>query len=306
MGSQSGLVQAEFLCDHANHVFAAVSVQIVHDEDPARRGIGGDGVLDVFREVGVVTRFRDRRRDQLSGDHIPVGRHADRAVTRVLEFFLGGLTGFGRLGGGASFVGLQARHLIHAHGVRVALIIKPRCVEIRLANRLDLLLKQFRILLGGVAPILTAMRLQIDFAQEAIHLAGGNRIDELAFLSLVRQFVPSPGRHRTIAVLGRFTRQADEAHDLLGGELPRRSTAWRIAETIADGSPKRRRRFRELHPQQRRERISPTSSPQADRLGRQLHFGSDGLIVEPLKSQQDDLGSRHDRVSETSTDRQLA
>ncbi len=127
-------------------------------------------------------------------------------MTRVLKFFLGGLSRFGKLCGGASFIGLQARHFVNANGVRVELVVKLWRIQIGLANKLDLLLKQFGILLGRVAPILTAVWFEINFSKDSIHVAGGYGIEQVAFLRLVGQLLPGPRCHRTATVFWRFTR----------------------------------------------------------------------------------------------------
>ena len=131
--------------------------------------------------------------------------------TCVLEFFLGDLARLGKLGFGASFIGLQACHLVNANSVRIELLIKLWRVQIGLANELDLLLKQFGILLGRVAPILAFVRLEINFSKDSIHVAHGNGINHTTLLRLVGKLLPGPGSHRTTTVFWRFTGDADQA-----------------------------------------------------------------------------------------------
>ena len=152
------------------------------DENPARRGVGGNRVLNVFGKVFVVTCLGDRWYKDLPLDDMPVPRDANRTMSPVLKFFLSHSAWLGRLGFGASFLGLQAGHFVNANGVRIQLVIKLWRVQIGLANQLDLLLKQFGILLRRVTPILAFVRPEIDCSKDSIHVICGNGIHQATLL----------------------------------------------------------------------------------------------------------------------------
>ena len=219
-----------------------------------------------FGKVLVVTSLGDRRCEYLPSHDVPIPRHADRTVTRVLEFFLGGLPRFGKLGLGAPLIGL---------------------------------------LLGRVAPVLAAVWFEINFSKDSIHVAGGNGIDQATFFRLVGKLLPGPGGHRTATVFRRFTGDADQAHNLFGGEFSRRAAPRSIAETHDDRPSKRSIVFGELHPRQGPERVSPASSPEADHLAGKSPSAADRLVVVLLKCHQNDLCSRHDGIADVSARRQL-
>ena len=106
-------------------------------------------------------------------------------MARVLAFDLGDLPWLGKLGWGTTFVGLQARFFVNANGVRVFQMVKIRCVAVRLANGLGLSSKCFIIFFGRKTPVFMAMWLMFNTSQKPVHLANGDRINKLAFNSLL-------------------------------------------------------------------------------------------------------------------------
>ncbi len=68
---------------HADQRFAAMGVQVIHDEDPACLWIGLDRVLNVPGEVLFGACDADRGRDHLPQRDMPVADQAQRAIPLV-------------------------------------------------------------------------------------------------------------------------------------------------------------------------------------------------------------------------------
>ena len=158
--------------DVTHEALATVRVQVVHHKHPACLRVGGNRLLDMPTEILLRPRRTNRRCDHLSEHHMPIPDQAQRAVTRVFEFDPRRLTGLHRHRLRVPLQRLDARHLVHADRVRVVLEVQFRGFQVALADDLDLLLKELRVFLGGVEPVLAAMRLQFGLGQITIDLTG--------------------------------------------------------------------------------------------------------------------------------------
>lgn len=75
--------------DEADQRLGPVDVEIVHDEMPAgRRGVGGQGALDVGEEVGLGPGLAGRGSDDLAGGHIAIDDERERTMADALELAL--------------------------------------------------------------------------------------------------------------------------------------------------------------------------------------------------------------------------
>lgn len=101
-----------------------------------------------------------------AGRHLEVGAQALRAVPKVfvfLTFYFCGATGHARLprfSRRGALQRLEAGLFLRAHDVH-ALCVQRRSLLLKLAHRLDLRAKRFRVLGGSVAPGLNPRRLSV-------------------------------------------------------------------------------------------------------------------------------------------------
>ena len=122
--------------------------------------------------------------------------------------------------------------------MRVVLAVQFRGFQVALADDLDLLLKELRIFLGGIEPVLTAVRLQFGLGQITIDLAGRNGGDDAALCEFVGEFSPCPLVNGPSRLVWRFTGNREDLRDLFGGELTRRPTPRRVTQDILNGAAK--------------------------------------------------------------------
>jgi hypothetical protein len=87
--------------------------------------------------------------------------------------------------------------------------------------QLNLRLEQRRVFLGGVEPILAAMRLQFALGQIAVDLADGDRLHHAALHEFLSEFASGPLVDRPSRMLGRLAGQGQNLRDLFGAELTR-------------------------------------------------------------------------------------
>ena len=253
-------------------------VQVVGHEHPARITVGLDRMENVPQEVFFGPCRADRRSNHLSLDDVPIPSQTQRAVARVFEFNPRRLAWLHRDCLGIAFQGLNARHLVHTHCVRVVLEIQFRRLQVSVANYLHLLLEYFGVLLRGVEPVLAAMGLEISLGQIPIHLTGGDRIDNAAVNRLVGQFPAGPRLDRPARLTGRFTSEGDDLRDLFGRMSAGTTASRRVAENVFDGAAEHGPWLTTFDGYQGVKGLLPASSPAAHLLSRQLHFGSDGHI----------------------------
>lgn len=93
-------------------------IEIIQDKGPRGQRVGGYRTHNVRQEVFLGTRWTNRLREHFPGGHVEIADQCRRAVTLVFEFLPGDVTGTHRLVGGCAFQGLEASHLINAHGMR--------------------------------------------------------------------------------------------------------------------------------------------------------------------------------------------
>ena len=167
---------------------------------------------------------------------MPIPSQTQRAVACVLELNSCRLAWLHRDRLGIAFQGLNARHLVHAHRVRIVLEIQFRSFQVRVADRLHLLFEYFGVLLRGVEPILAAMGLEISLGQIAIHLTGGDGFDNGPLDRLVGQFSAGPRFDRSARLTGRFTSQGNDPCDLFGAVSARRTATRRVTKNVFDGA----------------------------------------------------------------------
>ncbi len=133
------------------------------------------------------------------------------------------------------FQRLDARHLVHADGMGVLSPLHLRCREVRVADRLDLLLKLLRVLLGGVEPIPALVGLHGGLAEVAAHLGRRDRRDDAPLDDLVGQFVGRPVGDGPAGLLGGLAGDREDLGDLLRGELAGGAGAGFVGEQRFDG-----------------------------------------------------------------------
>ena len=127
---------------------------------PRRRPIRGHRGRDVVDEIRLRTREIDGRAEQLSGGDLQVRRQTLGARAALFKLPPFDLSRFHRLGRMLTFQGLDAGHLIDAHGV-LALLIALGCLLIAITHLLHLLGKHLRIVGLGVEPIAALMGFEI-------------------------------------------------------------------------------------------------------------------------------------------------
>jgi hypothetical protein len=81
--------------------------------------------------------------------------------------------------------------------------------------------RTIRVFLGGVEPILAAMRLQFALGQIAVDLADGDGLHNLALHEFVGEFASGPLVDRPSRMVRRFTGHGQNLRDLFGAELAR-------------------------------------------------------------------------------------
>jgi hypothetical protein len=134
--------------------------QVVRHEDPAVLGIGRDGLLDVYREVGLGSRLLHGRGDHFSRRDLEVADERLRAVPNVFGLAFLALSGPQRFGRSGRFERLNAGLLIDAHCMD-SLILQPvRCRSIGRTHHAHLLLEGRRVFRIGVEPVTTFVRLK--------------------------------------------------------------------------------------------------------------------------------------------------
>ena len=160
---------------------------------------------------------------------VEVADQGQRPVPLVLELDPCRLPRDHRLGRGGPLQRLNARHLVDADGVGVLGPLPRRRRAVRVADRLDLLRKLLRVLLGGVQPIPALVGLQGGRAEVAAHLGRRDRRDDAPLDDLVGQFVGRPVGDGPARLLGGLAGDREDLgdllRDLLPGEVPLKTAA---------------------------------------------------------------------------------
>lgn len=161
------LLNAATTRDKLDELCRSVCVELVGDEDPARVGIGVDGLVYVADEVFLGSGRSDRWADHFASHHVEVRDQRQGAMADVLELDTFNEAGAHRFRFMQAFERLHARLLVgadHVHALRREL----RSVAVRVANLLDV----FLVLLGRFAlilrcqPILALVRSQVRLAKK--------------------------------------------------------------------------------------------------------------------------------------------
>ena len=122
-------------------------------------------------------------------------------------------------------------------------------------------------------------------------MGGRDRVHDLAFDDLVRQFASGPVVDRTVGFRGRFASDRDDLSELLGGELSRTAGTGGIRENGQDGLPQGGGRFLTFDEDQPGKGFGPDNAPVADLMAFQPNAFGDLLVDHAGEGQQDDGGS---------------
>ncbi len=160
---------------------------------------------------------------------------------------------------------------------------------VRVADRLDLLLKLLRVLLGGVEPIPALVGLQGGLAEVAAHLGRRDRRDDAPLDDLVGQFVGRPVGDGPARLLGGLAGDREDLGDLLRGELARGTGSRFVGEDSFDGSSQVGG-LAALDVSEGVPGLSPASSPASDLALPEAEPLSDLFVAEAVEGQQDDCG----------------
>ena len=162
---------------------------------------------------------------------------------------------------------------------------------VRVADRLDLLLKLLRVLLGGVQPIPALVGLQGGRAEVAAHLGRRDRRDDAPLDDLVGQFVGRPVGDGPARLLGGLAGDREDLGDLLRGELAGCARARCVAEDRCGGPAQVGFGLAALPINQAGPGRGPTASPPSDLESSQTHLSGDLFVAQAVKGQEDDGGS---------------
>ena len=268
-----------------------MNVQVIHHKHPRTVAVGGHRLLDVPDEVLLGPCRTERRSDQLPGRHLEVADQAQSPVPSVLELDQLALPRDHRLAGSRSLQRLQAGHLVHADGVGPLDPLPLGRRQVRLTDRLDLLLKPRGVRLGGVEPVATLVGLQGGLAQVAAHLRRRDRRHDAAPDHLIGQFQGRPVGDRPAGLLGGLAGDGQDLGDLLGSELGGSTGAWFVAEDRFDGASQAGAGLTALDVNESVPRLGPAPSPASDLAVCQADLLGDVFIEKAVESHQDDRGA---------------
>ena len=267
-----------------------MDVQVIRDEHPRRSRVGRHRLLDVAGEVGLGSRRADRGNNQFPGRHLEVADQSQRPVPLVLELDPCRLPRDHQLGRGGPLQRLNARHLVDADGVGILGPLQRRRRTVRVADRLDLLLKLHRVLLGGVQPIPALVGLQGGLAEVAAHLGRRDRRDDAPLDDLVGQFVGRPVGDGPARLRGGLAGDREDLGDLLRGELAGSARAGCVGEDRFDGPAQVGFGLAALQVNEAGPSFGPASSPPSDLASSQTNLCSDVFVAKAVKGQEDDCG----------------
>ena len=173
---------------------------------------------------------------------------------------------------------------------RPVVLLQRRRLEVGVADRLDLLLKLHRILLGGVEPIPALVGLQGGLAEVTAHLGHRDRRHDAALDDLIGQFVGRPVSDGPAGLLRGLAGDGQDLGDLLRSELAGGAGPGLIAEDLLDGPAQGGMAFEALDANEPVPGVGPASPPEADLPPRQSDLGGDLGIALAVEGQEDDGG----------------
>ena len=159
-------------CDEEYQRGGAMRRQVVGDENPARLGIGRNGLFDMSCEVGLIPRLLYSWRDDFAACNLEVADECLRAMAFVFELNLFRMSGNHGPGRGNPFDGLNTGLLINAHRVNSLLFQPIRCRLIRLADLTHLLVEDRQVFGIGVEPVAALVWLEFRCLLKNVRLVG--------------------------------------------------------------------------------------------------------------------------------------
>src|SRR5208337_4542767 len=109
------------------------------------------------------------------------------------------------------------------------------CLEVTIADGLDLLLELHRVLLRRVQPVAAFVGLQRRLTEITTHLGGGDRVDDAALDYLISKLEDGPVRDRASGFLGRFAGDGEDLDDLLRGKLAGGASSEIVGKDLLNG-----------------------------------------------------------------------
>lgn len=145
--------------DPADQRFGLMRIELIEHKHPAVLWSQGHRALEMRDEIGFCPRIADRRANDVARHHVEIGQETLGAVTGVFKFNAFHVTGSHRLDA-LAFQRLNARHLIRTDRVG-AFDSQGGSLLVGGTHSGNAILKDLRVLLGGLQPIPGFMRLEV-------------------------------------------------------------------------------------------------------------------------------------------------